>query len=111
MQVTGGRVVLRAAGSELALAGRLDVTSVAEVRAALHHAVDHPGAPAELHVDVAALELVDATGLGVLVGAHRRAQRAGRRLVLVDVPDRLARVLFVTRLDRVLARARRPVAV
>ena len=46
------------------------------------------------------------TGLGVLVGAHRRAQRAGRTLVLRDVPDPVGRLLFVTRLDRVLRTTR-----
>jgi anti-anti-sigma factor len=45
---------------------------------------------------------VDATGLGVLVGAHRKAGRAGRTLVLRDVPPPVGRLLFLTRLDRVL---------
>ena len=45
---------------------------------------------------------VDATGLGVLVGAHRRARRAGRTLVLRDVPAPVARLLLLSRLDRVL---------
>jgi len=53
-------------------------------------------------LDVAGLTSVDAAGLGVLVGAHRRALRAGRTLVLRDVPPPLARVLLITRLDRVL---------
>jgi anti-anti-sigma factor len=45
---------------------------------------------------------MDATGLGVLVGAHRRAQKLGRRLVLRGVSPRLARLLLATRLHRVL---------
>lgn len=87
-------------GSELALAGRLDVRAAADVRLALAEAVD--AGTGELVVDLAALEAVDATGLGVLVGAHRRAQRAGRTLVLADVPAPVGRMLFLTRLDRVL---------
>ena len=87
-------------GAEVSLAGRLDVTSVADVRLALHEAVE--GGDGELVVDLAGVELVDATGLGVLVGVHRRAQRTGRVVVLRDPADRIRRVLFVTRLDRVL---------
>ena len=93
-----------AAGQLLVLRGRLDVRVTADVRLALAAAVaDGRGA---LVVDVAELEGVDATGLGVLVGAHRAAGRAGRTLVLQDVPPSLARVLFLSRLDRVLRTTR-----
>ena len=57
-------------------------------------------ASGELVLDLAALEAVDATGLGVLVGAHRRAQRAGRTLVLADAPRAVGRLLFLTRSTR-----------
>ena len=87
-------------GAVLALRGRLDVSDAADVRLALVTAVD--GGSGELVLDLRGLEAVDATGLGVLVGAHRRAQRAGRVLVLRDVQPAVARLLFLTRLDRVL---------
>jgi len=53
--------------------------------------------------DCDAATFVDATGLGALLSAHRRAQRAGRRLVLTRVGPPLARLLFVSRLSRVIA--------
>lgn len=87
-------------GTFVALSGKLDVHAAADVRNALAQAVDR--GEGELVIDLAALESVDATGLGVLVGAHRRAQRAGRTLVLEDVPVAVGRLLLVTRLDRVL---------
>ena len=84
----------------LALRGRLDVGVTSDVRLALAAAVD--GGAGELVLDVRAVTGVDATGLGVLVGAHRRAGRAGRTLVLQDVPPALGRLLVLSRLDRVL---------
>jgi anti-anti-sigma factor len=87
-------------GSLVALTGRLDVHAAADVRNALAQAVDD--GEGELVLDLALLEAVDATGLGVLVGAHRRAQRAGRTLVLEDVSPAVGRLLLVTRLDKVL---------
>ena len=87
-------------GHFVALSGRLDVHAAADVRLALAEAVDT--GHGELVIDLAALESVDATGLGVLVSAHRRAQRAGRTLVLEDVPAQVERLLLVTRLDKVL---------
>ena len=88
------------AGRLIELSGRLDVHVAADIRLALAHAVD--SGTGDLIVGLADLETVDATGLGVLVGAHRRAQRAGRTLVLEDAPASVTRLLFVTRLDRVL---------
>ncbi len=89
-----------ARGHLLALTGRLDVTAAADARLALADALDE--GEGDLVLDLTALEAVDATGLGVLVGAHRRAGRSGRTLVLRDVPPSVSRLLQVTRLDRVL---------
>lgn len=87
-------------GARIALIGRLSAATVGDVRIALQQAVDT--GDGDLIVDLSRAELVDATGLGVLVGAHRRAHRAGRRLVLHGVSERLQRLLLVTRLNRVL---------
>jgi anti-sigma B factor antagonist len=103
-------VVDVATGSEIALSGRLDVSAVSEVRAALHRALDL--GTGDLVVDLAGVELLDATGLGVLMGADRRAKLIGRRIVLRDAAPRVMRILRVTRLHRVLTLdARTPVAV
>lgn len=87
-------------GHEIALNGRLDVHSVSDVRSLLHAAID--AGAGDLVVDVSGVELVDVTGLGVLVGADRRAKLAGRRVVLRDAGPRLQRILRATRLHKVL---------
>lgn len=86
--------------ADLRLAGRLDVTTVGGVRTALNAAIE--GGAGDLTVSLADVEMVDATGLGVLVGAHRRARAAGRRLVLHDLPPRISRVLTTARLYHIL---------
>lgn len=93
-------------GAALALSGRLGASTVADVRAALCVAVDH--GVDDLLLDLHEVELVDATGLGMLVGVHRRADRLDRRLVLQRVPERIERLLLATRLHRVLV-VERPV--
>ena len=87
-------------GQVMHLTGRLDVHTAADARLWLADAVE--AGSGDLVIDLTLLETVDATGLGVLVGAHRRAGRAGRTLVLRDVPPPVGRLLFLTRLDRVL---------
>jgi len=87
-------------GVELALSGRLDGRTAAETREALHHAIDSGHGDLIAHVD--RLEIFDATGLGVIVGAHRRAVNAQRRFVLVGVGARQLRLLRAARLHRLL---------
>jgi anti-anti-sigma factor len=85
---------------ELVVGGRLDVRNAADARLALHRAVD--AGEGDLVLDLRGLDSWDATGLGVIMGVHRRAGRCGRRLVLRDVPPRMHRVLIATRLHRIL---------
>jgi anti-anti-sigma factor len=87
-------------GQRIALAGRVDATTAAAVRDVLHGALlDGTG---ELVVDMSGVEALDAVGLGVLMGTHRRAIAAGRSLVLAGCQPRIARLLRAIRLHRVL---------
>lgn len=56
---------------ELVVGGRLDVRSAADARTVLHSAVDD--GVGDLVLDLSELDSWDATGLGVIMGAHRRA--------------------------------------
>jgi len=85
---------------DVVLPARLDASTVSEVRYSLQIALD--ATADDLVVDCAAVELVDAAGLGLLVSTHRRCQQVGRRLVLADPHPPLLRLLAVTRLRRVL---------
>jgi anti-sigma B factor antagonist len=81
--------------------GALDVTTAATIRADLTDLLAAGGID-DLVVDLHQMGALDTVGLGLLVGIHRQAQRAGRRLVLTGIPPRMSRVLAVTRLNRVL---------
>jgi anti-anti-sigma factor len=92
---------IRGDHAHLAIDGCLDVRSAADARSMLHRAVDT--GEGDLVVDLGGLTAWDATGLGVIMGTHRRAGRTGRRLVLRGVPLQLQRLLVATRLHRILA--------
>jgi anti-anti-sigma factor len=95
------QVEMRRVGQEVVLSGRLDVRTAPIARALLAELVD--GGEGDVLLRVGGLEIWDASGLGVFVGAHRRARQAGRRLVLIDVPPRQLRLLRATRLHRLIA--------
>jgi anti-anti-sigma factor len=85
------------------LTGRVDAATVAACRELLHRAVDDGSGV--LVVDLTDVVMVDATGLGMLLGTARRADRAGRPMALRGTPPRVARLLRVIGLDGVLRTA------
>ncbi len=88
-------------GCHLALSGRLDVRSVADVRLTLHRAI--AAGSTAVHLDLGRAHIGDTTGFGLLVEVLRRAHRAGRPLVIVAADDRSRRLLRRARLGFVLA--------
>lgn len=99
-------VLHAAAASLVTLEAHLDGRNVATVRTALNHALETT--VGDVVVDMGALQLIDATGLGMLTAAHLRAERGGQRLVLRNCSKEIRRVLAVTRLNRVLNLERGP---
>lgn len=70
----GAHMHIRGDHAELVVGGRLDVRSAADARTVLHSAVDDGAG--DLVLNLTELDSWDATGLGVIMGAHRRAGRA-----------------------------------
>ena len=83
------------------LRGSLDLATAPTVRAALSDATEKGSQ--DLIVDLTQLEFLDSTGLGVLIGAHRRAAERGGsfRLIVSDGP--ISRLLNITGLIGVFA--------
>ncbi|HEU5479784.1 MAG TPA: STAS domain-containing protein [Candidatus Tumulicola sp.] len=83
------------------LRGSLDLATSPTLRAALGEAAEK--GTKSIVVDLTQLEFLDSTGLGALIGAHRRAAERGGsvRLIVNDGP--IARLLNITGLIRVLA--------
>lgn len=78
------------------LGGELDLYNADEVRAALAEAISEQ--PARIVVDMAAVEFVDSTALGVLIEARSRLGRDGLLLAAPQIETR--RTLQVSGLDR-----------
>ncbi len=83
----------------LEIGGEIDVYTAPRLRERL---VEMVGA-GEKHivVDLGRVEFLDSTGLGVLVGAHRRLRASGGSLNLVFAHERLLKIFRITGLDTV----------
>jgi len=83
------------------LRGSLDLATSPTVRAALMDATEK--GKRHIVVDLTQLEFLDSTGLGALIGAHRRATEHGGSFRLIVSEGPIARLLNITGLIRVLA--------
>jgi anti-sigma B factor antagonist len=83
------------------LCGELDVYSARFLSEKLM-AVQHQAPRPVLVLVLENLEFADSSGLGVMVGALKRARAKGGAVALCSTPANLRRVLEITGLDRVL---------
>lgn len=87
--------------SVLAVGGEVDVATAPRLRERL---VAMVGAGAHrLIVDLADVEFIDSTGLGVLIGARKRVSPHDGEVRIVCNESRIVRVFEITGLDRVFA--------
>jgi anti-sigma B factor antagonist len=78
--------------------GEVDAYSAPQFREALR---EMDGEGAHLLVDLDGVDFMDSSGLGVLIGALKRAREQRGELALVCTGQNLLRLLAITGLDRV----------
>ena len=96
-------------GVRVELTGELDLASARLLRERLEQV--ESGSPELLVLDLRRLGLMDSSGLREIIGAVRRGQERGRRLVLVRGHGRIEKVLDVTRVDEIAQTVEDPAAV
>jgi anti-sigma B factor antagonist len=82
------------------LEGTCDLATAPELRNALQPLL--PPEVQEVIVDVSALEFIDSTGLGVILGAMRRLREGAGTLRIAGATGTVRRVLEITDLDKVI---------
>jgi len=85
----------RADATIVQVVGEVDVASAAELRTVL---IDVLAASPATHliIDLSGVGFIDSTGIGVIVGAHRRATTNGGSLTAVVTTSPVRRVLRTT---------------
>jgi anti-sigma B factor antagonist len=83
------------------LRGSLDLATAPSLRAALVEAANE--GKHDIIVDLTELEFLDSTGLGALIGAHRRALENSGRVRLIVREGPIQRLLNITGLMRIFA--------
>lgn len=90
----------------LAVSGEVDLASSPALEEALQEA---DGAESSVVVlDLREVEFMDSAGLAVVVKAHQRARRAGKRFGLVNRSPQVRRLLSLTGMDERMTMAQTP---
>jgi anti-sigma B factor antagonist len=85
----------------LSVAGEIDVYTAPKLRDALVALSE--GGITQIIVDLSDIEFLDSTGLGVLVGAHKRALASGGVFRVVCSAERILKIFRITGLHDVFA--------
>ena len=79
----------------VSLTGELDLSSALTFDEELRRIEDESD-PTTLVLDLCGLKFMDSTGLRLIVSAHQRALKAGRRLAIVHSTDAIRRIFRLT---------------
>jgi len=82
--------------------GELDVASAPKLRQALVKAVADADGPPRIVVDLAGVDFLDSTGLGVLLGGLKRTSAQGGALALARPEPQVRKVFEITRVNEIL---------
>jgi anti-sigma B factor antagonist len=83
------------------LHGHVDVSGAMALRDLLGQQIDGPAA--RVLLDLSDVNLIDSSGIGILVTAHRRADGQGARFGLAGATGTVARVFEMTRTNKLLS--------
>jgi len=85
--------------SVLTLRGEIDVYTAPRLRQAIIDLVE--AGERDIIVDMAKVDFLDSTGLGVLVGGLKRLKSAEGRLSIVATEDKILKIFEITGLNKV----------
>ncbi len=82
--------------------GELDVASAPKLRQELVRAVAEADGPPRIVVDLAGVDFLDSTGLGVLLGGLKRARAQNGVMALARAEAQVRKVFEITRVIEIL---------
>ena len=84
----------------VAVTGELELATAPRLRQQVVSIIG--GGRSHLIIDLSGVDFVDSVGLGVVVGALKRARTHGGDLLVVGVAERIRKLFEITRLDEII---------
>ncbi len=83
----------------MVLKGEIDIYTAAEFKKQLYDVIDNDSG--DLYIDCNELQYMDSTGLGVLIGALKRAKEQDRNIYLTNLRPNIRKLFSITGLDKI----------
>ncbi|HPD01310.1 MAG TPA: STAS domain-containing protein [Acetivibrio sp.] len=84
---------------KLSLSGEVDIYTSQELKENLYNIVD--ANKTDLIIDCRELNYIDSTGLGIFVGALKKAKEHDKKMVITGLKDNIKKLFIITGLDKV----------
>lgn len=85
-------------GKVLFVSGEIDIYTAQQFKETLYNVVD--GCEKDVTIDCASLNYIDSTGLGIFVGALKKAKLNGRNIHIIKMKDNIKKLFVITGLDK-----------
>jgi anti-sigma B factor antagonist len=85
---------------EVKLIGEVDISNAHDFKSSLEAALKEK--PGDVVIDLADLNYIDSTGLGVIIGTYGTVKKDGLVVKLVNPRDNVRKLLNISGLDKVL---------
>jgi len=84
---------------KITLNGEIDIYTSNELKEKLYNLVDTN--KKDLIIDCKELDYIDSTGLGIFVGALKKAKQYEKKVVIMNLKDNIKKLFTITGLDKV----------
>ncbi|AEV70350.1 STAS domain-containing protein [Acetivibrio clariflavus] len=84
---------------KITLNGEIDIYTSNELKEKLYNIVETN--KKDLIIDCKELDYIDSTGLGIFVGALKKAKQYEKKVVIVNLKDNIKKLFTITGLDKV----------
>jgi anti-sigma B factor antagonist len=84
---------------KVTLNGEIDIYTSNELKEKLYNIVDTN--QKDLIIDCKELNYIDSTGLGIFVGALKKAKQHEKKIVIINLKDNIKKLFTITGLDKV----------
>ena len=81
------------------VSGEVDIYTSQKLKEKLYEVVDR--SKGDLKLDFEHVNYIDSTGLGVLVGALKKASQNNRKIYILNLKDNIKKLFLITGLDKV----------
>jgi len=97
-----GELIVRAEYSErdavVYLSGEIDIYNAQQFKEKIYQVVEN--SKGDVSIDCSGLNYIDSTGLGVFVGALKKAKQNNRDIHILNIRDNIKKLFVITGLDK-----------